>query len=395
MQNRDLLKMAESKIRSQVLETRLEVRDVQLQLAIEAADLGVWTWEPATGDFSWSKRSQALLAADVDTPADLNSFLSRIHPQDQVRVKRALNSALQMKTGFSVEFRVALADDAVRRISCVGRTHASLLHKTQPAVSGVLRDVTADAAGAEGLSSQYRTLSRRSESLRVLERNALADRLSSEISPNLSRVSSALGKLSKSQDVSPKVSAALDEIALLASAGLESARAALFEMQPPGVAELGFGGAIERYANEAVAGTALKVSLSLPKGAIRVRADALNALYAAAQTGIDNVVRHARARTLQIAVTLDKNNLCLIITDDGVGMAEEVAIRGGMYGLLSTSERLNDQGGKLRVVGSPTRGTTFEATVPVKSVAIEPVGRSGQSDPAMLRFPPTKRASAQ
>jgi signal transduction histidine kinase len=393
MQNRDLLKMAESKIRSQVLETRLEVRDVQLQLAVEAADLGVWTWEPATGDFLWSRRCQALLAAGADAPAHLNSFMSNIHPEDQARVKRTLNAALQMKTEFMLDFRVVLPGGECRKIAGVGRTHASLMHKTQPAVSGVLREVAADQGSAAELSRQYRTLSRRSENLRLLERNALAGRLSAEISPNLAKVSNALGKLSKSHDVSPKVSAALVEIALMVSAGLESTRAALFEMQPPGVAELGFAGAIERYANEAVAGSELKVTLSLPKGAIRVKAETQDALYAAAQAGIDNVVRHARARKMQISVSLNKSQLCLAITDDGIGMAEEVAIRGGMFGLLTASERLSDCGGKLRVVGSPSHGTTFEATVPVKNGVIEPDELSAQPAAAMLRFPPTKRAS--
>jgi signal transduction histidine kinase len=88
-------------------------------------------------------------------------------------------------------------------------------------------------------------------------------------------------------------------------------------------------------------------------------------LYAVAQEAVDNVVRHASATQLTVALSLAPDELRLRIVDDGVGIREEDLTRSGTFGLLASSERLTHAGGTLRISCHDGRGTTLEARVPM------------------------------
>ena len=378
--------MANSKFRSQFLESRLEVREVQLQLASEAADLGTWTWEPATGELTLSRRCQALLAVRADEPALLDTLIAHIHPDDQLRVKRALNSALQLKTEFSIEFRVILPGNEARRLSLSGRTHASVAHKNQPALSGVLREArAAHNSTRERLSTRFRSLANQIESLRKVERNALTSRLKSEVSRCLATLKHELTSLSHSTLITPALSSSLNELAAEAEAGLESLRRTIFELQPPGVEEMGFAGALERYATEHAARAGMTVSLSIPPDPIAADHTALLALYAVAQAGIDNVILHANARHMDVSVTATSKELRLRIVDNGNGMQERDLLKAGAFSLLAASEQLAHSGGRLKTIGIPPQGTTLEARVPAHAAARR----------APLQLPPAQAVEAE
>ena len=359
--------MATSKFRSQFLESRLEVREVQLQLASDAADLGTWTWEPSTGEISCSPRFLSLINARADEPLVMDSLLDRVHPDDVATVKRAMNAALQLKTVFSAAFRVMSPVGSVRNLSLYGRAHPSVLHKNQPALSGVLREsVSEPDAISEKLSSRFRLLAHQIETLRKVEQRTLTSRLNSEVSRSLTRLRHELSTLSRSNLVTPKLSASLNELAGEAEAGLESVRRTIFEMQPPGVEDLGFIGALERYATEHATRAGLKLSLSIPMDPIPAEPGALSALYAVAQAGIDNVVRHAHARNMNVTVTLGQDELRLKIADDGAGISARDLLKPESFSLLAATEQLAKVGGRLKTAGVPSRGTILEARVPMK-----------------------------
>jgi two-component system, NarL family, sensor histidine kinase UhpB len=363
---RMLLKMVESKYRAQFLQSRLDVRDLQLQLAADAADLGVWTWEPSTDEVTSSRRCQALMGVDASENLSLNTFLGRVHTDDHSRVKRALSAALQLKREFSFKFRVLSASGEIRRFNCVGRIHPSLTHKSQVALSCILREIVeGQKMLSDELVKQLRATASHSESLRKVERVELTNRLKSEISTCLASVKDGLNTISGSGNVAPNLSASLSELASKAEAGLESIRHTIFELQPPGVEELGFVGALERMVTDRGARAGLQISLSLPSEAIQGDLSAQLALYAAAESAIDNVIRHADAKRVDVIVTSTVNELRLRMVDDGIGMDEKDLLKEGGFSLIAAIDRLSSLGGSLRAVGVTGRGTTLEAKVPL------------------------------
>jgi signal transduction histidine kinase len=90
-------------------------------------------------------------------------------------------------------------------------------------------------------------------------------------------------------------------------------------------------------------------------------------IYRIVQEALNNAIKHARAH--EILVMLDgseRNNLCLSISDDGVGFIpgsrEESQASG--FGMKTMRERAETLGGRLQVISAPGRGTTVEVKIP-------------------------------
>jgi signal transduction histidine kinase len=90
-------------------------------------------------------------------------------------------------------------------------------------------------------------------------------------------------------------------------------------------------------------------------------------LYRAAQEGLTNMRRHARASQVDlILVFSDNSQVALTVADNGVGAA---AINEDGYGLLGIQERVDLLGGQMNVDSSPGEGFTLSITLPVQQYA--------------------------
>ncbi|MEJ3744431.1 sensor histidine kinase [Actinomycetes bacterium KLBMP 9797] len=89
-------------------------------------------------------------------------------------------------------------------------------------------------------------------------------------------------------------------------------------------------------------------------------AEALIALYRAAQEGITNARRHAGAHRIRVSVHCDASSARLVVADDGRGFPPE---RAG-FGLRGMRERIALAGGTVDVDSGPARGTRLTVTIP-------------------------------
>ncbi len=92
-------------------------------------------------------------------------------------------------------------------------------------------------------------------------------------------------------------------------------------------------------------------------------------LYRIAQEAISNVVKHASARHIDVAVSEQDGGCLLRIADDGAGPGEALEGRPGHLGLPSMRERSELAGGWLRLEAGDPAGTVVTAWVPVPSEA--------------------------
>ncbi|MFI7320666.1 sensor histidine kinase [Streptomyces venezuelae] len=88
----------------------------------------------------------------------------------------------------------------------------------------------------------------------------------------------------------------------------------------------------------------------------------LRVLYRAAQEGLTNARRHARATHVTVALRLGEDAARLVVTDDGCGFVPDGASAG--YGLLGMRERAHLVGGSVDVDSAPGAGTRLTVTVP-------------------------------
>jgi signal transduction histidine kinase len=85
------------------------------------------------------------------------------------------------------------------------------------------------------------------------------------------------------------------------------------------------------------------------------------ALYRAAQEGLTNVRKHARASRVDVLLDFQPNEVCLQVQDNGVGTAETT----GGFGLLGIRERMQFLGGRLEIRTDVGKGFCLSACVPL------------------------------
>jgi signal transduction histidine kinase len=173
----------------------------------------------------------------------------------------------------------------------------------------------------------------------------------------------------------------------LSQSALAEMRALLVELRPPdtllthsgtnlaetGIEQVrrdGLPAALRRHL-ENVARDGLQIDLKA--GSYRRQpSEVEEALYRITQEALNNVVKHARARTVEIRLGVENGSVRLTVQDDGIGFAPQASDDGAAagtqsrFGLTNMRERAETLGGFLHIHSSPGSGTLVEATLPHK-----------------------------
>ncbi|MGZ6316569.1 MAG: ATP-binding protein [Anaerolineales bacterium] len=94
-------------------------------------------------------------------------------------------------------------------------------------------------------------------------------------------------------------------------------------------------------------------------------------LYYIAQEALNNILRHASAKSISVTLKQGRRNVILEILDDGCGFDPRKVERGGL-GLVNMQERTAQIHGKLKIVSKQDKGTRIVITVP-KDPSVKPV----------------------
>jgi PAS domain S-box-containing protein len=107
-----------------VAEERLVLKEEQLRLALEAAEIGQWDVDQATGNMFWPPRVKAMFGISPDVPVTLDDFLNGVHPDDREKTRDAYESASDpdRRALYDVEYRtVGKEDGIIRWVAAKGR----------------------------------------------------------------------------------------------------------------------------------------------------------------------------------------------------------------------------------------------------------------------------------
>jgi len=240
----------------------------------------------------------------------------------------------------------------------------------------LLRSVAGLMAGAIENARLHRRLAEREEALeRFTERIVRAQeaerrRLAGEIHDGISqRVVSLSFHLSAAADAvaaAPGVAAReITEAQLLAEAALEETRFAIAGLHPPVLDDLGLAASLASLARSFP-------QLDIETGAepCRLPAHVETAVYRIAQEALQNVAKHAAARSVQVRLMTRGDAIILEVQDDGKGFAP-VELDGhtgpGGYGLQGMRERAELLGGTLELRSSPGDGTMLRLRFPASA----------------------------
>jgi PAS domain S-box-containing protein len=89
------------------IEDVLRRSEYQLRLAVESSGLGIWDFDPVTGEVRADDRAKRALGLPTEAKMDYETFLARVHPEDRERVAELVRQAIDPKRsgGYEVEYR--------------------------------------------------------------------------------------------------------------------------------------------------------------------------------------------------------------------------------------------------------------------------------------------------
>ncbi|HEX7839760.1 MAG TPA: PAS domain-containing protein, partial [Kofleriaceae bacterium] len=122
----DVTERVRSARSAELAEVQLRELDERLRLALVAADIGTWDFNPATGALRWDARCKQLFGLPPDADVTYDTFLAGLHPEDRARTHAVVQRVIAGERGgeYDLEYRtVGLVDGIERYVAARGKAY--------------------------------------------------------------------------------------------------------------------------------------------------------------------------------------------------------------------------------------------------------------------------------
>jgi len=143
----------------------------------------------------------------------------------------------------------------------------------------------------------------------------------------------------------------------VAREGMTETRKAIQALRATPLEDLGLVQALREYATAAAGRTSFKLELELPERLDGIPVEVEQCFYRIGQEAIENIARHAMAKSVQVRLTRTACELCMEISDNGIGFDPAAAEAGKHFGLQGMQERAQLIHASLQIASQPGQGT--------------------------------------
>ncbi|HEX8496860.1 MAG TPA: ATP-binding protein, partial [Actinomycetales bacterium] len=206
----------------------------------------------------------------------------------------------------------------------------------------------------------------------ALERRRIAGDLHDGVVQDLAGIGYALPAIVATLDDHPRLRgtrADLERVAGIVHQDLAALRSVITEIYPADLREGGLTPAAQQLAADARrAGVEVEVDVASELAGRGLPPDAAMLAYRVVREALRNVVRHARATSVQVTVRRggrDSRDVVVRVVDDGVGFDGPVPRPTGHFGLRLLSDTIQDLSGTFEIRSAAGRGTEVEARFPI------------------------------
>jgi signal transduction histidine kinase len=206
----------------------------------------------------------------------------------------------------------------------------------------------------------------RSRELSILEeRNRLALELHDAVSQKLfSLVLTAESAETLMERDGEAARAQIERLKQLSREALDELRSLILELRPPDLDRDGLCGALRKHVEVLRQLHGVDIELKIDDAMSAGGDDRDQEVFRIAQEALQNALRHARAKHVQVRLGRHNGHLALEVHDDGVGFQpDDPELRSRRLGLTSMEERADRLGGRLEIHSAPGQGTDIKLEV--------------------------------
>ncbi|MEY8879318.1 MAG: sensor histidine kinase, partial [Leptothrix sp. (in: b-proteobacteria)] len=226
---------------------------------------------------------------------------------------------------------------------------------------------------------ELRELANHLEAVREAERTRIAREIHDELGSLLVALKMDTGWLGKRLAGRDELLAKCHAMGRLIDTAVDEVGRIITDLRPSILDHQGLWAALEWQAQEFIDSSELDATLQVhvaaqvapPDGGLAI------AVFRIFQEMLSNVARHACARSVRIAITVDDPPapvLYIEVRDDGVGAAPAALADPRSWGVIGMRERAGHFGGRLSIDSAPGHGTRVRLVMPLADAAAE--GRS-------------------
>lgn len=200
------------------------------------------------------------------------------------------------------------------------------------------------------------------------ERNRLARELHDTLAHTLSAASVQLEAANSLwQSDHDRSHKAMTQAMAITRDGLAETRRALKALRASPLEDLGLALALKELGELTRQRSGAQVTVVVPAQMEPLPAEVEQTLYRAAQEALENIVRHARAGHVDVALCQNGALITMTIQDDGAGFdVDSAQARPERFGLSGMAERVSALGGRMSITSSPGAGTRIFVELTVR-----------------------------
>lgn len=202
------------------------------------------------------------------------------------------------------------------------------------------------------------------------ERSRISQDMHDDLGARLTKLS-VLGELAGRSLAQPgEAQAYLKNLSALARESAESLSELIWTVKPANDTLRSLANRLSQQTHDFLTETDLRCRFDFPEDLPDqpISAEVRQQMVFAVKEAINNVVKHARATELRLALLVERDFFSITISDNGQGFSSEAPVASGAgNGLPNLRQRLAKLGGRCEINGRFGQGTTVQLTVPLPS----------------------------
>ena len=206
----------------------------------------------------------------------------------------------------------------------------------------------------------------------IKERNRLARELHDSVTQTIFSMTLITRSTLILQERAPEqVAEKLNQLQDLAHGALSEMRTLIYQLRPLSVAEDGLYTVLTRHLDELSQRSDIAITLAGDEGVLPLDASQQQELFRIIQEALNNIVKHAQAKTASVSFDVSDRQVCVAIRDDGVGFDPAHLNQDRSHiGLDSMRERAIELDGTLDIKSTVGQGTEVMVTIPISNEGV-------------------------